>query len=90
MSDLVDEFRAQIVEKWDIPRLTQDIVLSQNRRLFLRKVLHIGKFTDWDFVATDQAAQRCLRSSQVYNEWAYSQMLDLDIEPEFTKSDSNL
>ena len=46
LSDLVDEFRAQIVEKWDIPRLTQDIVLSQNRRLFLRKVLHIGKFTE--------------------------------------------
>ena len=87
LRDLVEEFRAQIIEKWDIPRLTQDIVLSQKRRLFLRKALHIGKFSDWDFVATDQAAQQCLRSSQVYNEWAYSQMLDLNTEPEFTKSD---
>ena len=76
------EFRAQIVEKWDIPSLTQDVVLSQERRLFLRKVLHIRKFADWDFVATDQAAQQCLRSSQVYNEWAYSQMLDLNTELE--------
>ena len=82
LSDLVKEFRAQIVEKWDIPSLTQDVVLSQERRLFLRKVLHIRKFADWDFVATDQAAQQCLRSSQVYNEWAYSQMLDLNTEPE--------
>lgn len=87
LRDLVEEFRAQIIEKWDIPRLTQDIVLSQKRRLFLRKALHIGKFADWDFVATDQAAQKCLRASQVYNEWAYSQMLDLNTEPEFTKSD---
>ncbi len=86
----MEEFRAQIVEKWDIPSLTQDIVLSQKRRLFLRKALHIGKFADWDFVATDQVAQQCLRSDQVYNEWAYSQMLDLNTEPEFTKSDPNL
>ena len=90
LSNLVEEFRAQIVEKWDIPSLTQDIVLSQKRRLFLRKALHIGKFADWDFVATDQVAQQCLRSDQVYNEWAYSQMLDLNTEPELTKSDPNL
>ena len=52
--------------------------------------LHIGKFADWDFVTTDQAAQQCLRSNQVYNEWAYSQMLDLNTKPEFTKIESNL
>ena len=82
LSDLVEGFRKQIDEKWDIPKLTHDIVLSQKRRLFLREVLYLGKTPGWDFVATDQAAEHCLRSDQVYNEWAYSKMLGLNTEPE--------
>ena len=82
MQELVEEFRAEIKRGWDIPRLGEDILLSQRRRLFLRQVLATGKHASWDYVPADQAEDHCLRADKVYNEWAYNDILSLDTQPD--------
>lgn len=58
-------------EKWDMTALTENIELSQKRRLYLRQVLRMGEKADWDYHAPDQQVAHCLRGDQVYNRWAY-------------------
>jgi len=77
-SSLADAVRAT----WDLEKLDQDIKLSQARRLMLREVLATGQRTPWDYVAPDQAEGQCLRSTAIYNNWAYDQVLGLKPDPE--------
>ena len=63
--------------KWDITDLATKVELSQKRRLFLRRALREGQAADWDYVAPDQLVEQCLRGRTIYNDWAYSSVLDL-------------
>jgi len=67
---------------WDLEKLDRDIKLSQARRLMLREVLATGQRTSWDYVAPDQAEEQCLRSTAIYNNWAYDQVLGLKPGPQ--------
>jgi len=64
-----------VQDHWDVETLSHDIVASQRRRLFLREVLAKGKLHDWDFAATDELEQHCLRADKVYSKWAYEGIL---------------
>ncbi len=66
-----DRLRQAVAERWDIDALTQAIISSQKRRLFLRDVLGQGRHQDWDFTAADELEQHCLRADRIYGEWAY-------------------
>ena len=58
-------------DRWDEERLTQDIVASQKRRLFLRRVLAQGRQHSWDYAVEDELERHCLRADKVYGHWAY-------------------
>lgn len=58
--------------KWNVSLLTDNINLSQKRRLFLRKTLALGRRTEWDYTAPDQVVEHCLRGTTRYNDWAYN------------------
>jgi choline-sulfatase len=76
--DYQDAHRAlsQLVrQQWDIETLTQQILASQRRRLFLREALAKGKHADWDFTPADELEQHCLRADKVYSQWAYQDIL---------------
>ena len=66
-------------QKWDMQALTEQVKLSQTRRLFLKQALQMGSATDWDYVAKDQVAEHCLRGTKIYNQWAYDGAIDLHI-----------
>jgi choline-sulfatase len=65
----------RVQQHWDVDTLSRDIVASQRRRLFLREALAKGKLHDWDFAATDELEQYCLRADKVYSKWAYEGIL---------------
>jgi choline-sulfatase len=62
-------------QQWDIETLTQQILNSQRRRLFLREALAKGKQAGWDFTPADELEQHCLRADKVYSQWAYQDIL---------------
>jgi choline-sulfatase len=78
--DYADEYKqlsALAKQKWDMEALSENIKLSQTRRLFLRQALRMGETPDWDYVAPDQTVEHCLRGTKIYNEWAYNDVIGL-------------
>lgn len=71
----LDEWYSQVADCWQLDELNDRIELSQQRRLFLRSVLSTGETASWDYQAPDQAEDNCLRSDNLYNDWAYSKVL---------------
>jgi len=71
-------WQQQVTDVWSLEELGEAIQLSQRRRLFLRGALREGVTSSWDFKATDQADNNCLREGQVYNNWAYDDVLKLN------------
>jgi choline-sulfatase len=67
----------EVKSRWDLETLTEQVLASQRRRLFLREVLAKGKRPDWDFHPHDEASKHCLRGGGVYNEWCYSDIVPL-------------
>lgn len=67
----------EVKSRWELDSLTEDVLASQRRRLFLREVLSTGKRPDWDFHPEDEASNHCLRGGGVYNEWCYSDIVGL-------------
>ena len=68
---------AEVRTRWDFEALTEAVVASQRRRLFLREVNAIGRRPAWDFLPEDEASRHCLRGGEVYNEWCYSHIISL-------------
>jgi choline-sulfatase len=66
-------------ENWDVEALKDRILLSQKRRLFLRSISASEMPGLWEFVPQDQVEKFCLRSDRTYGQWAYSDILDLQI-----------
>jgi len=66
-------------QKWDVPTLTEQVKLSQARRLLIKQVLKNGEIADWDYAAPDQLVKHCLRGPKIYNQWAYDGALKLRI-----------
>ncbi len=73
-------------QKWDMGGLTEQVKLSQSRRLFLRQALRKGVSADWDYAAPDQLVEHCLRGTKIYNQWAYDGAIGLQV-PKDKKQD---
>jgi hypothetical protein len=43
--------------------------------LFLHRALQIGEHAPWDYTASDQMVDQCLRGAKGYNDWAYNDVL---------------
>lgn len=80
-AEQAQSLQAQIEQTWDLKQLDLDIKVSQKRRLFLREVLSTGRRESWDYVAPDQCEGQVLRSTSVYNNWAYDNVLGLNNKP---------
>jgi choline-sulfatase len=53
--------RAHADERWDLERLTRDVVASQRRRLFVSEALGVGAHSPWDFSPPDGSSGRYVR-----------------------------
>jgi len=67
----VQWFENDIRSYWDNASLTQDILLSQKRRLLVNKAFNSGQNTPWDFNETTADRVPWYRGRQGYNTWAY-------------------
>ncbi len=76
--DEIEQQMSNLVkQKWDMDALSEQVKLSQARRLLLRQVLKSGETADWDYAAPDQLVEHCLRGTKIFNQWAYDGALGL-------------
>ncbi len=68
---LVAEFKGEVTRKWDEDALTRDIILSQKRRLLVRKAMGQGQKQRWNHGETGTDKVLWYRGEQGYNEWAF-------------------
>jgi choline-sulfatase len=55
-------FNAELMEKWDIKSLRDEVIASQRRRRLIDKSMRKGKFTSWDFQPFEDATEKYMRS----------------------------
>ncbi len=67
----VAAFAAEAATLWDQEALSQQIVLSQRRRLLVRAAHDRGARPAWDFQAPDTTEDRWFRGDGNYNDWAF-------------------
>ncbi len=60
----VADFRASIAARYDVGRLTSDVMTSQQSRLMLFKALSSGKYYPWDFQPLRDASEQYTRNRQ--------------------------
>ena len=65
---LVAELRAEVLRRWDMPRLQREILSSQRRRRFIYRALTTGTRAAWDFQPWEDASQRYYRGTKSYHE----------------------
>ena len=68
---IADQFRKDVSEKWDENTLTQDILLSQKRRLLVREAMSKGQKQRWNHGEDADDKVLWYRGEQGYNEWAF-------------------
>jgi choline-sulfatase len=59
---LVDAFRKEIAQRWNIPALHQAVVASQRRRRFHFEATTQGTIRSWDWQPFNDASQRYMRN----------------------------
>jgi choline-sulfatase len=59
---LVDAFRKEIAQRWNIPALHQAVVASQRRRRFHFEATTQGTIRSWDWQPFTDASQRYMRN----------------------------
>jgi len=65
---LVAELEAEVLQRWDLPRLKDEVLRSQRRRRLVYKALTTGNVTPWDFQPWEDASKRYYRGSNSYHE----------------------
>jgi choline-sulfatase len=55
-------FRAEMAERWDLPKLHRDVLSSQKRRRLVSQALQKGHPTSWDFQPLRDASQLYMRN----------------------------
>lgn len=66
---------AAVEQRWDPAGLSELILQSQRRRLFLREALGEEISGEWEYIPTDELERHCLRADRVYSQWAYDDVL---------------
>jgi choline-sulfatase len=60
-------FYNQVMRKWDLEPLTEQVLASQKRRKVVDKALKTGRRTSWDFQPFDDASEKYMRSHMDLN-----------------------
>jgi choline-sulfatase len=60
----VQEFRAEVARRWDLPALHAAVVASQQRRRLVYAALRTGRYTPWDFQPLRDASREYVRNDQ--------------------------
>jgi arylsulfatase A-like enzyme len=58
ISKVLKAFAKEATEKWDFPKISQDVWVSQRQRLFVWGALKQGKFTSWDYNPIDDGREK--------------------------------
>lgn len=61
-ADRVAAFRAEVAQRWDMGRLHDDVIASQQRRRLVAAALGEGALTPWDFQPFRDASQQYVRA----------------------------
>jgi choline-sulfatase len=49
-ADQIAAFRRRVIEVWDFPKLREDVLSSQRRRMVVAEALKTGRRANWDFM----------------------------------------
>jgi choline-sulfatase len=60
----VQEFRAEVAQRWDLPNLHAAVIASQQRRHLVYDSLRTGRYTPWDFQPLRDASRLYVRNDQ--------------------------
>jgi choline-sulfatase len=60
----VEEFRAEVAKRWDLPSLHAAVIASQQRRHLVYDALRRGRYTPWDFQPIRDASRLYVRNDQ--------------------------
>jgi choline-sulfatase len=60
----VQEFRAEVAQRWDLPALHAAVIASQQRRHLVYEALRSGRYTPWDFQPIRDASRLYVRNDQ--------------------------
>ena len=64
---VVHRFQAAIAERWDLAKLTADVLASQARRRIVYEALRNGSYFPWDFQPLQRASERYMRNHMDLN-----------------------
>jgi choline-sulfatase len=67
-SPAVADFRAEVQRRWDLERLREAVLASQQRRHMVYGALRQGRYTPWDFQPMRDAARLYIRNDQELND----------------------
>ena len=59
---IVAEFRSEVARRWDLDRLTTEVMHSQARRRVVGGALRTGRFTPWDYTPPRHGAEEYMRN----------------------------
>jgi choline-sulfatase len=65
---VVAELRAEAAGRWDMPKLTAEVLVDQARRRLVDKAMRSGVFTPWDYSPPRNAANEYMRNHLDLNE----------------------
>lgn len=60
----VQEFRAEVTRRWNLPALHDAVIASQRRRHLVNDALRAGRHTPWDFQPLRDASRLYVRNDQ--------------------------
>jgi choline-sulfatase len=60
----VQEFRAEVSRRWDMPALQAEVIASQRRRHLVDAALRKGRYTPWDYQPRRDASRQYVRNDQ--------------------------
>jgi choline-sulfatase len=60
----VQEFRAEVGRRWDLPAVHAEVLVSQQRRHLVNDALRSGRYTSWDFQPLRDASRLYVRNDQ--------------------------
>lgn len=67
-AEILADMLAEVARRWDLPRLTQEIIASQRRRRLVYKALTTGRITPWDYQPWSDASLQYYRGTKLYHE----------------------
>ncbi len=67
-ADVVAAFRAEVARRWDVSKLTAEVLADQARRRVVGGANRIGKFTPWDYLPPRSTDQEYMRNHLDLNE----------------------